>query len=96
MALARIMPNSEGRNPFKRRITSRVVTSVLLYVCPIRSKALSVGTARMKLSSVYRQSTIRQISGFRTVSDEAILILAKTITIDILADEMRRVYFCRL
>ena len=55
-----------------------------------------MGTTKRKLSSVYRQSAIRQISGFRTVSDEAVLILAKTITIDILANEMRRIYFHRL
>ena len=37
-----------------------------------------VGTTRKKLSSVYRLSVIRQITHFRTVSDEAILLLAKT------------------
>ena len=45
---------------------------------------------------MYRLSAIRQISVFRTVSDEAVLVLAKTIPIDILADEMRRIYFRRL
>ena len=39
---------------------------------------------------------IRRISGFRTVSDEAVLVLAKTIPIDILTDEMRRIYLRRL
>ena len=41
-------------------------------------------------------SAIRQISGFRTVSDEAVLVLAETIPIDILANEMGRIYFRRL
>ena len=36
------------------------------------------------------------ISGFRTVSDEVVLVLAKTIAINILADEIRRIYFRRL
>ena len=44
---------------------------------------------------MYRLSVIRQISGFRTVSDEAVLILVTTIPIDILADEMRWTYFRR-
>ena len=38
-------------------------------------------------------SAIRRVSGFRLVSDEAVLVLAKTIPIDILADEMRGLYF---
>ena len=38
-------------------------------------------------------NAIRRVSGFRTMSDEAALVLAKAIPIDILADEMRRIYF---
>ena len=45
-----------------------------------------MGTTRTLLSLVYRLSAVRQISGFRTVSDEAVLVLTKTIPIDILAD----------
>ena len=48
------------------------------------------------LFSVYRLSAIRRISDFRTVSDEALLVLRKTILIDILADEMRNIHPCRL
>ena len=55
-----------------------------------------MGTTRRILSSVYRLSAIRRVSGFRTVSDEAVLVLAKAIPIDILADEMRTIYFHRL
>ena len=52
-----------------------------------------MGKIRRILFSVYR---LRQISGFRIVSDEAVLVLVKTIPIDILADEMRRIYLRRL
>ena len=51
---------------------------------------------RSKLSTVYRLRAIRQINGFRTVSDEVVLVLAKTIPIDILANEMKRIFFSRL
>ena len=51
------------------------------------------GATRRILSSVYRLCAIRRVSGFRTVSDKAVLVLAKTIPIDILADEIRRIYF---
>ena len=53
-------------------------------------------TTRRILSSVYLLSTIRRISDFRTMSHEAVLVFAKTIPIDILADEMKRIYFCHL
>ena len=94
--LARMMPNIGRPDPFKRRIISALVTPIMLYACPIWLEALSVGTTRRILSSVYRLSAIRRVSGFRTVSDEAVLVLAKAIPIDILADEMRRIYFRRL
>ena len=45
---------------------------------------------------MYRLSVFRLINGFRTVSNEAVLVLAKTITIDILANEMRLKYFRHL
>ena len=89
-ALTRMMANIGGPGPFKRRIISAIVTSIMLYACQIWSEALFVGTTSRILSSVYRLSAIRRVSGFRTVSDEAVLVLAKAITIDILANEMRR------
>ena len=55
-----------------------------------------MGTTWRILSSVYRLSPIRWISGFRTVYDKAVLVLANIIPIDILADEMRRIYLRRL
>ena len=59
-ALASIMSNIGEPGPFKRRIISRVVTSVILYVSKIWSEALPVGMIRMILSSVYCLSTVRQ------------------------------------
>ena len=55
-----------------------------------------IGTTRKNLSSEYSLSSIREISGFRTVPDEAVLVLAKTIPVDILADEVKRIHFCCL
>ena len=42
----------------------------------------------------YPRCAIRQISGFKPVSDEAVVVSAKAIPI--LTDEMRRIYFSRL
>ena len=49
--LARMMPNIRGLGPFKRRIILAVVTSIMLYACPIWYETLSVGTKRRVLSS---------------------------------------------
>ena len=43
-------------------------------------------TTRRILSSVYRLNAVKWISGFWIVADEAVLVLAKTMWIDILAD----------
>ena len=69
-----------------------VVTSIMLYDCPILSETFSVRTTRRILTLVYRLSAIRLINGFRIVSDEAILALAKTTQRDILAGEIRSIY----
>ena len=94
--LAMMMPNIGGPNPFKRKIILSISTYIMLYACPIWSEVLSVGTTRRILSSVYRLSAIRQISGFRTVSDEAVLVLAKTIARNTSVDEMKWIYLSRL
>ena len=46
-----------------------------------------------KEQTVLGLSTIRQIGDFRTVSDEAVPILAKIITIDVFSHEMTQIYF---
>ena len=89
-SLAKMIRNFGAPDPHKRRIILAVVTSTMLYACPIWSEALFVETTRRILCSVYL-STIRRIRGSRTVSDEEVLI--KTVDkIDILEDEMKRMY----
>lgn len=96
VALSRIMPNIGGPRPLKRRIIQTVSTSIMLYASPIWSRALAEEKTRRNLSTVHRLGAIRVVCGFRTISDEAALVLAGTLPIDILADEMRRTYFRRL
>ena len=91
-ALVRMMTNIRGPGPFKRRIILAVVTSIMLYACSIWTKTLTVGTTRRILSSVYRLNTIRRLSGFRIVSDEAVLVLAKTIPPALDKKKKNRVY----
>lgn len=91
-ALARIMPNIGGPNNERRLLISRVVSSVLLYAAPIWATTLATKDTRRRLSTPYRLAALRNVRGFRTISDEAAFVLAGMIPIDILASEMRRIY----
>jgi len=50
---------------------------------------------RRKLAAPYRLCALRVISGFRTVSYDAALVLAGMIPVDILATEMQDIYEAR-
>ena len=69
LALARMTPYIGGPDPFKIRIIPRVVTyNVICLPNIIGSIFLFVGVTRSKLSTVYRLSAIRQISGSMIVA----------------------------
>lgn len=91
-SLARMLPNIGGPKPARRRLLSTVVNSVILYASPVWADALMIKTTKRKLTSIYRLSALRTISGFCTISDEAACVIAGMVPIDILVDEMRRVY----
>lgn len=94
-ALSRILPNIGGPKYARRILLSRVVSSVLLYAAPVWAAALTTKEIRRNLCSSYRLSALRVISGFRTVSDDAALVMAGMLPVDILADEMRRIFLRR-
>lgn len=91
-SLARILPNIGGPKPARRKLLATVINSVILYASPIWAGAMAVKCSRKKLSSTYRLSTLRIISGFRTISEEAAGVVAGLIPIDILASEMKRIH----
>lgn len=91
-ALSRILPNIGGPKQERRLLLTRVVSSVLLYAAPVWAGVLKAQEARRRLTRPYRIAALRAISGFRTISDEAAFVLAGMIPIDILADEMSRIY----
>lgn len=91
-ALSRMLPNIGGPRYGRRILLSRVVSSALIYAAPIWAHVLSIQTTLRKISSVYRLSAIRTIRGYRTISTDAAYLLAGMIPIDILADEMARIY----
>lgn len=91
-ALSRILPNIGGPKSSRRALLANVTSSVLLYAAPIWAGAMKLKTNKRKLLSVNRLSALRAICGYRTISDEAAFVIAGIIPVDILADEMKRVY----
>lgn len=91
-SLARILPNIGGPKPARRKLLATVINSVILYASPVWTDGLDLKCSKKKLISVHRLSVLRTISGFRTISEDAACVVAGMIPIDILAEEMKRIY----
>ncbi|XP_051864279.1 uncharacterized protein LOC127566367 [Drosophila albomicans] len=75
-ALSRLMPNTRGPKESRRALISSVTRSIALYAAPIWADAVFKSLYIGGLASTFRLSSIRIISGFRTVSDEAAHVIA--------------------
>ena len=86
-ALARLLPNIGGTSSSKRRTLCSVANSIILYAAPIWRKALNVKRHRDKLIRVQRKAAIRICGAYRTISTEAVLVIAGTMPIKYLTEE---------
>lgn len=75
-ALARIMPNKAGPNCRTRKLIASVVTSILRYGCVAWANALERKRNRVKINSVYRLAAVRVASAYRTISYDAVCVIA--------------------
>ncbi|KAE9537402.1 hypothetical protein AGLY_006425 [Aphis glycines] len=91
-ALSRLMSNTKGPCQSKRRLLASVVESQLLYAAPtwIDTAAASARTVR-NLVRPQRAMALRIIRAYRTVSDEAALVLAGLPPADLLGMERKRI-----
>jgi len=90
--LARLMPNVGGPRQKRRKLLSSVTTSVLTYGIPIWADALKVQEYRRRTAAAYRVSALRVACAFRTVSEDAISVIAGMLPIEVLAEERRSMY----
>jgi Reverse transcriptase (RNA-dependent DNA polymerase)/Endonuclease-reverse transcriptase len=90
--LARLMPNVGGLKTARRKLYNEVVHSVLLYGAPIWADAMQTEKARQNLARVQRRSALRVAAAYRTVSEDAVLVLAAVPPIDLLARERNATY----
>ncbi len=75
------------------KIVSNVTMLVLLYGAPIWADVINARQyRRMEMVLVQEKAALRCVSAYRTVSTEAVCVLAGITPIEIVADERRRVY----
>lgn len=87
------MPNLRGPDEKRRRLFANVVLSVILYGALVWGNALDSTTKnRAIFSPLERMIAQRVISAYRTVSNNAALLLARTPPIRLLAPMRKRIY----
>lgn len=91
-ALTRLMPNIGGPGEWRRRALCSVAHSVMLYGAPIWAGVMRVTSYRRKLQSVQRKIAMKVCRAYRTVSFDAVAVLASTMPIHIMAQERSDVY----
>ena len=85
--LCRIMPNIGGPRSSKRRVICSAVSSILMYGAPVWKKALRHKKYVGMMAKLQRKLALRICSAYRTVSLEAIQVLAGVIPLELIAEE---------
>lgn len=75
-AIARIMPNKAGPKSSTRRLIASVVTSILRYGAVAWASALERKRNVVKINRVHRLAALRVASAYRTVSYDAVCVIA--------------------
>lgn len=92
-AISRLMMNVGGPSAAKRRLLGSVVSSKLLYAATVWSgPSLDSERNKNRLNAPLRRTALRIIRGYRTVSDDAALVLAGLPPADLQARERARVH----
>ncbi len=86
------MPNVGGPKQKRRALLSSVVTSVLTYGIAIWADALKRQESPRKVAPIYRLSALRITSAYRTVSEDAVCVIAGMLPIGVLAEERKSLY----
>lgn len=91
-ALSGILPNIGGARASKRRMLASVVHSQILYAAPIWSHRTEKKSVIKSLKRVQRGTSIRIASAYRTISAEAVGVIAGVPPIDLMAQERNARY----
>jgi len=91
-ALTRLMLNTGRPGHEKRKLLSSVVTSVLHYGSLFWTTSTDLESYVRGMASVYRLTALREACAFRTVSSEAVSVIAGMLPIDIMSRDRQRRY----
>lgn len=91
-SLIRIMPRQGGATVLKRKLLNNVAESTILYAAPVWKTAVRVQRNRAKLESAQRIMLLRICRTYRTVSTEALQVIAGIPPIDLLVEERASCY----
>uniref|UniRef100_A0A6V7L8Y1 Reverse transcriptase zinc-binding domain-containing protein n=1 Tax=Bracon brevicornis TaxID=1563983 RepID=A0A6V7L8Y1_9HYME len=92
MSLARLMPSISGPRQDRRKLLATVVVSVLTYGIAIWREVLEMETYRRKVAAAHRISTLRVACAFRTISNDAVCVIANMMPIEVIAIERKQLY----
>ncbi len=93
-SISRLMSSLGGPREGKCKLLANVANSVLLYGAPIWTDAINAREyRRMEMVSVQQKAVLKCVSAYRTVSTDAVCVLAGIHTpIELVADECKRAY----
>lgn len=86
------MPNKSGPKASTMRLINSVINSQLLYAAPIITQAMEHKSYVNMLLKPQRMSALRIISGYRTISTSAALVLGSIPPIDLLLTERAEIW----
>ncbi len=91
--MSRLMSNLGGLSNGECKLFTNVAMLVLLYGAPIWADAVNAREYwRTEMVFVQRKVALRCVSAYRTVSTDAVCVLADIPLIEIVVDERKRVY----
>lgn len=91
-ALMRIMPRHGGPGWWKRKILHSIFESTVLYAAPVWCSVLRKEKYKRQMLSVQRKFALNVARAYRTVSTEAVMVLAGVIPIDLSTQERSRTF----
>lgn len=83
LAISRLMRNVRGPSCRKRRLLASVVMSTLLYGVEVWGEVIRFDIVRKKLSALHRMVALRCARGYRTISGDAVAVIAGIPPIDL-------------
>lgn len=82
-AISRLMPNIGGPRQPIRNLLATVSKAILMYAAPIWAPATAINSYMRSINSVHRRASIRVCCAYRTVSGDAISVIAARMPIDL-------------